>query len=65
MTGALIGAHIGPNFAQSLPLERMEEGPEFAEYLRALAKRLSTASETSVVKAATVALRNHTQKNGT
>ena len=40
MTGALVGAHIGSQFADSLPLERLEDGPEFITYLRSLAERL-------------------------
>ncbi len=40
MTGALVGAHIGSQFADSLPLDGLEEGPEFITYLRSLAERL-------------------------
>ena len=39
MTGALVGAHVGSAFAESLPLGRLEEGAEFIAYLRSIADR--------------------------
>lgn len=41
MTGALVGAHIGPSFLSGLPTERLEEGGTFVEYVRKLADRLT------------------------
>lgn len=41
MTGALVGAHLGSAFADDLPIERLEEGPEFIGYVRGLAERLA------------------------
>ena len=41
MTGALVGAHIGSKFSESMPLERLEQGTEFIAYLSDLSMRLS------------------------
>lgn len=41
MTGALVGAHIGPGFSTGLPIERLEEGQDFIPYIRELADRLA------------------------
>lgn len=40
MTGALVGAHIGSDFASTMPLDRLEEGAEFVAHVRELAGRL-------------------------
>lgn len=45
MTGALVGAHIGSSFVQSMPLDRLEEGGEFVLYLRHLADRVVASPE--------------------
>lgn len=47
MTGALVGAHIGSEFSQSLPLKQLEEGNEFIDYLRKLSERLAAAANTN------------------
>ena len=44
MTGALVGARIGPNFAQDLPTEKLEDGQPFLDYVEDLANRLFVAS---------------------
>ncbi len=44
MTGALVGARVGSGFASSMPLDRLEEGPNFIAYLQDLSNRL-TASQ--------------------
>ena len=44
MTGALVGAHIGSEFAESLPLGQLEEGAEFIAYLRSVSEQLSAAA---------------------
>lgn len=41
MTGALVGAHVGPNFSTKIPIERLEAGQEFIRYVRELADRLA------------------------
>lgn len=41
MTGALVGAHVGPSFSTEIPIERLEEGQEFIKYVRELADRLA------------------------
>ncbi len=41
MTGALVGAHLGPSFARDLPIERLEEGEPFVKYVRDLANRFT------------------------
>lgn len=41
MTGALVGAHIGPSFAKDLPIERLEEGEPFVKHIRDLANRFT------------------------
>ncbi len=44
MTGALVGAHSGSSFAESLPVQRMEEGQPFIDNLLKLAERLAAAA---------------------
>jgi poly(ADP-ribose) glycohydrolase ARH3 len=44
MTGALVGAHAGPKFAETLPVNRLEDGEPFLAYLHDLSKRLCEAS---------------------
>ena len=46
MTGALVGAHIGSDFAATMQstLDRLEQGTEFIAYLEALSKRLAAAA---------------------
>lgn len=41
MTGALVGARVGCGFADSMPLDGLEEGQAFTDYLRDLASRLA------------------------
>jgi poly(ADP-ribose) glycohydrolase ARH3 len=41
MTGALVGAHVGPAFSSSMPLERLEQGAAFVAQVRKLAERLT------------------------
>ena len=43
MTGALVGAHVGSEFAESLQLSQLEEGAEFLAYLRSVSNRLAGA----------------------
>lgn len=42
MTGALVGAHIGSEFAVDMPLDSLEDGPEFIAYVTALSERINT-----------------------
>lgn len=42
MTGALVGARVGSRVGDGLPLDRLEDGQPFIEYLRGLAERLSS-----------------------
>lgn len=44
MTGALVGAHIGSGFSDTMPLDRLEQGAGFVADIRALAQRLSDAA---------------------
>ena len=41
MTGALVGARVGSGIASSMPLDRLEEGPNFIAYLQDLSNRLA------------------------
>lgn len=45
MTGALVGAHLGSACVGGLPVDRLEEGPEFLTYLRGIADRLAARSD--------------------
>jgi poly(ADP-ribose) glycohydrolase ARH3 len=40
MTGALVGAHIGSDFADSLPIHKLEDGSQFIEHLKTTARRI-------------------------
>ncbi|MFO0939529.1 MAG: ADP-ribosylglycohydrolase family protein [Pirellulales bacterium] len=44
LTGALVGAHTGPKFAESLPVNRLEDAEPFLAYLRELSKKLCDPS---------------------
>lgn len=39
MTGALVGAHVGSGFTGDLPLNRLEDGSKFVDYLHELSER--------------------------
>jgi poly(ADP-ribose) glycohydrolase ARH3 len=41
MTGALVGARVGAAFTESLPIDRLEDGRMFVQYVVELAKRLA------------------------
>ncbi len=41
MAGALVGAHVGSCFSKGLPLERLEGGTKFVQYVRTLATQLA------------------------
>jgi len=45
MTGALVGAHVGAGFVEELPLERLEEGEPFREYVMELAERVAKSRD--------------------
>jgi hypothetical protein len=38
MTGALVGAHLGSSFADTLPLDRLEDGVDFVAFVRQLSE---------------------------
>ncbi|MEM7476952.1 MAG: ADP-ribosylglycohydrolase family protein [Planctomycetota bacterium] len=44
MTGALVGAHVGSEFAHRFPLNKLEEGAPFIDYLQDLSEQLSSAA---------------------
>lgn len=50
MTGALVGARIGSTFCDKLPLEHLEEGPKFIDYIRELAQRLAGCGKDEVLE---------------
>jgi len=41
MTGALVGAHLGSSFADTLPLDRLEDGVDFVAFVRQLSEDLA------------------------
>ncbi len=45
MTGALVGAHVGPRFTDALPVSRLEEGATFIAYVREIADRLASRAQ--------------------